>query len=324
VSVLVLLALLTAGGAVTFAGIRRRRDGEPDAAAAPSQAMSGAAGPSVPAPSRDGSGRFSRATEGTNRSRATAMVASAQKPAGGGPRVGGDPPAPAAAAVPPAGDPSPVADPAPEGSPPDRRLAWTAEIEWRHSDGESRFCVIARGPGTVTLARSAPLEWPPTGPAGVQAMTDAAEKLAATLAAAGWKALPPGHSWYGKRFVWEPVGAERTQATPVKSKSRTVAPLKPAGQAAARSDEGVPHPLRRRRLRLALLCVVVVLGPLAALLLRSGDDDRRAASPATQATATPAQKPSSPGIDLTVPVLVLLGLVPLVLLIRETRGGGRQ
>jgi hypothetical protein len=311
VLVFVLLALLMAGGAVTFLGVRRRRDGEPQAADVPRAPTSAPAGRPAPALRHGGPGRFSPATARTSDSRATTVVASAHTRGGGGPHAGGDAPKSKPAAVSPAGDPSPVAAAAPAGAPPDRRLAWTAEIEWRHRDGESRFCVIARGAGTVTIAESPPLEWPPGGPAAVQAMTAAAEKLAATLVTAGWKALPPGRSWYAKRFAWAPVRAE---ATPVRSAAAAEAP----------SDQGAPQPARRRGRRLALLCVLIALGALAVLQLSRGDDNPRDArpAPAAGATATPAREPSH-GTDLSVPLLVLLGLVPVVLLIRKTRRARR-
>ena len=289
-----------AGGAVTFLEIRRRRGSEPHTAEVGRRPTS--AGGGGPAPSNGGAGRFARATARTG---AIAVVASAPERGGGAARArdqrpkpnaaAGDP-APAPAAAPPdRGGPSRVAAPAPAASPPDRGVAWTAEIEWRHTDGESRFCVIAKGAGTVTVAQSRPLEWPPSGPAAVQAMTDAAEALAATLAAAGWKPLPPGHSWYAKRFAWEPATA------------------------GARSDQRAPDRVRRRRWRLALLCVVIVLGTLAALQLTSGDDDARVAKP----TASAGKPGASHGTDLSLPLLMLLGLVPVVLVIRETRRGRR-
>jgi len=96
--------------------------------------------------------------------------------------------------------------------PPDLDRPWTAALEWRHTDAEARFCVIARRdggePGRV-LADSGPLEWPPTGPAAVQALTEAAETLESALLAGGWKSLPPGREWYAKRFAWEPQVEQR-------------------------------------------------------------------------------------------------------------------
>jgi hypothetical protein len=299
VIVLVLLALLTAGGVLTLRTTRRGGKREPRAAATPGPRAYTMVKP-VPTRTHGGSGRFTPVAARNRGARATAVV--------GSERTRGVPPEPAPATSPPARDPSPAAPPVAAATPPDRGLAWTAEIEWRHDDGESRFCVIARGPDTVTLAESPPLEWPPSGPAAVQAMTDAVEKLSATLAAAGWKALPPGHSWYAKRFSWEPAGAQRTEAAPAKP-----APARP--QAA------------RPRV-LALLCVVLVLvlGTLVALQLsRGGDDAHRATGTgASSATATPASDPNaSRGTDLALPLLVLLGLIPAVLVIRETRRSSR-
>ena len=63
-----------------------------------------------------------------------------------------------------------------EASPPDRARTWTAEIEWRESDAEGVFRVVARptaGRGKVTIAESARLDWPPSGPASVAALRQA-------------------------------------------------------------------------------------------------------------------------------------------------------
>jgi hypothetical protein len=100
--------------------------------------------------------------------------------------------------------------------PPDRDRAWVATLEWRHADAEARFCVVARrdeGDPGIVLADSDPLQWPPAGPASVQALTEAAEKLEAALLAASWKSLPRGHEWYAKRFAWEP-DVEQPQGSP--------------------------------------------------------------------------------------------------------------
>jgi hypothetical protein len=90
--------------------------------------------------------------------------------------------------------------------PPELDRTWVATLEWRHIDGEARFCVVARHeegePGAV-LAGSDPLEWPPTGPASVHALTQATEALEHALLTRGWKPLPPGRAWYAKRFSWE-------------------------------------------------------------------------------------------------------------------------
>jgi LPXTG-motif cell wall-anchored protein len=94
--------------------------------------------------------------------------------------------------------------------PPARDREWTAEIEWRHDDAHSTFRVVASAAETeesAVLAQSAPLDWPPGGPGGVEAMTDAAAALEISLRAAGWRPLPPGEAWYAKRFAWQPAGA---------------------------------------------------------------------------------------------------------------------
>jgi hypothetical protein len=101
-------------------------------------------------------------------------------------------------------------------APPDPHRAWTAAIEWHESGAEGCFRVLVRrgrgDPGSV-LAESPPLAWPPVGPAAVQALATAAERLEATLLATGWRRLAPGDQWYSKRFAWEPPGAHR-QARP--------------------------------------------------------------------------------------------------------------
>jgi hypothetical protein len=115
-------------------------------------------------------------------------------------------PAPRRAAAPrlwarAAGAPAGAAPPAPD-------RAWAAEIEWHQIDGRSEFRIAARpvdgGTGPVTLGASEPLEWPPRGARSVQALTDAVRVLESSLVATGWSALPPGGSWYAKRFSWQP------------------------------------------------------------------------------------------------------------------------
>lgn len=309
VAVLVLLGLLTTG-AVTLVAMRRRREHEPLAQDVPHSPASNGTPRAMPIPERDAAGRFVR-------SRSPAMVVSTHVWSQGGSPQGDGPPEPDATAARPRRVRPPVT--APAGSPPDRRLAWTAEIEWRLTDGASRFCVVARGAGTVTVAQSRPLEWPPAGEAAVQAMTDAADELAATLTAAGWKALPPGQGWYAKRFAWEPTSApDEAETSP--SARRSGGPV----AAEASSDQGAPHALRRGRTRLALLCVLLVLGPLAVLQFGSSDDGAEPAKPGSaQATATPAAKPSSPGgTDLSVPLIVLLGILSLGIVIHAARRSG--
>jgi putative inorganic carbon (hco3(-)) transporter len=92
--------------------------------------------------------------------------------------------------------------------PPDRRRAWTAEIEWRNSGDGARFCVMARsarGPEATAIAKSPRLEWPPGTPTAVEALGRAVRQLEAALLKAGWTALPDGSAWYAKRFQWAPV-----------------------------------------------------------------------------------------------------------------------
>jgi hypothetical protein len=85
--------------------------------------------------------------------------------------------------------------------PPDPQQSWTAEVEW----DDARFAVVARtedGGSGVRLATSAPLQWPPADAKAVRDLTRAAERLEASLLAAGWTALAPGAAWYAKRFAW--------------------------------------------------------------------------------------------------------------------------
>ena len=224
VFVLALLALVAAGGMMTFTGMRRRRgQGEPAAAATPSASKPAEAKPVAAAPSRGPSGRFIRtpaAATARSTAGATATVVASQSP-NGGPRDADEPPRREAPPM------TPAIAPAPPGSPPDPRLVWAAEIEWRHADDESRFCVIARGAGTVEIAHSPPLDWPPEGPTALQAVTDAANDLAAMLVAAGWQPQPPGDAWYAKRFSWEPDTAKGSKAGPRMSAAKPGGPSRP-------------------------------------------------------------------------------------------------
>jgi hypothetical protein len=99
--------------------------------------------------------------------------------------------------------------------PSDPRRAWTAEIEWRPGDADSRFWVIATaddGSAKAPVAQSGALEWPPSGPTAVQALSDAARALEEALLSAGWSPLPAGDAWYAKRFAWAPRAAARQPA----------------------------------------------------------------------------------------------------------------
>jgi hypothetical protein len=97
----------------------------------------------------------------------------------------------------------------PEAAPPDRAVAWTAEIDWRAADGAGRFRVIARSADgrTAVVGQSGPLAWPPGDPDAVQALTTAADRLEGALVGAGWTALAPGTAWYARRFGWAPDAA---------------------------------------------------------------------------------------------------------------------
>jgi hypothetical protein len=323
VFVLVLLALVTAGGMLTVVRIkgRRRRDAEPAAVPAPLPARSAAAAHAVPALWHGPSGRFDRAVSETT-ARATTVTAT-QGPEDKDPRRADalprrDGPAGPAAGVPPPVPPS--AAPAPAGSPPDPRLTWAAEIEWRQIDGESRFCVIARGAGTVEIARSPALDWPPEGPAAVQAVTDAADDLAATLVAAGWTPLPPGSAWYAKRFAWEPPVADPAKrptgpkAVPsTQSGAQPVAPPRPAPRVPTSGDAGPPGRGRSRRSRIkqvGVLGLLAVVGLVVALQLGDGSDEPSAGRSAAKAGET---------IDVSVPLLALVAVLMLVLIIRQIR-----
>ena len=108
-------------------------------------------------------------------------------------------------------------------SPPDRHRTWTAVLDWRDTEDGSRFFVTARADddaGEVTIARSRPLDWPPTGPASLRALSDAVETLEADLLAAGWQSLPQGSAWYAKRFIGAP-SAESAPSAEVASNSST-------------------------------------------------------------------------------------------------------
>ena len=107
-----------------------------------------------------------------------------------------------------AGPPA-TAEPLPLVVPPDPGLGWVAEIEWLQSGDEARFRVVARnadGP-SCTLAESPRLTWPPAGTSSIEAMTTMVDRLAASLAQAGWSPMSPGETWYARRFGWEPVPA---------------------------------------------------------------------------------------------------------------------
>jgi hypothetical protein len=123
--------------------------------------------------------------------------------------------------------------------PSDPRRAWTAEIEWRPGDRDSRFWVMATaddGSARAPVAQSAALEWPPSGPAGVQALSDAARALEEALLSAGWTPLPAGEAWYAKRFAWAARPAARQPAGGAPGAARAIAAQPGARPAAARAQ----------------------------------------------------------------------------------------
>jgi hypothetical protein len=92
-----------------------------------------------------------------------------------------------------------------QAAPPDPSRSWTAEVQWQRSGANARFVVLARSGESddrSVVAESASLSWPPTGPATVQALSDAVAELERGLLAAGWTPLPPGPEWFAKRFAW--------------------------------------------------------------------------------------------------------------------------
>jgi hypothetical protein len=123
--------------------------------------------------------------------------------------------------------------------PPEPQRKWIATIGWRHTDAESRFCVFARaaeGGSAAVVAESDPLQWPPTGPTAVRALSGAVAKLEASLAAAGWKALPAEREWYAKRFAWEPAVEGQTVPRPGSSRFAHHTP-RPENTAEAKSHD---------------------------------------------------------------------------------------
>jgi hypothetical protein len=300
----VLAALVMVGVAMGFLGVRGRRENERRAGAKSPPPTAVEAPAARAALWHERSGRFSRAAPSTSPLAAATIASGQERRRAGAPRDGdGDGPRP---------EPAPATGAkTPAGSPPDRRLGWTAEIEWRQTDAVSRFVVIARGAGTVELAQSPPLAWPPNGPAEVRAMNDAAEKLADTLLGAGWKPRESGPGWYAKRFAWEPVVDERADEPPSKS-------IAAAGRSA----------WSRWRV-VALACLLAALVSIVALQLGSSGDSTPAVRSTPTATAkapgtatarpTPAStsKPKH-GFDVSVPLVLLLGLLALAVATRHT------
>jgi hypothetical protein len=105
-------------------------------------------------------------------------------------------------------EPTEADPPAAAMHPPDPEQPWTAELEWQETGRGARFCLVAHpvGGGTDALiAASEPLAWPPPDAKAVRQMRNEVAQMEAALLAAGWAPLPPGTSWYSKRFAWAPV-----------------------------------------------------------------------------------------------------------------------
>jgi hypothetical protein len=166
-----------------------------------------------------------------------------------------------------------------EASPPDLHRVWTAAIEWRDVEDGPRFVVAARAGGgarEVTIARSDPLEWPPSEPTAIRAVTAAVDKLEATVLAAGWRPLPQGGAWYAKRFIAEPPVGSAADASS-RAGAQPEDPWTIAGDPGARSAG-------RRGVVVATVGQLVLAAAVIGVLLGRGfvsDDEGAAARPAT-------------------------------------------
>lgn len=109
--------------------------------------------------------------------------------------------------------PPELASSAAPAPPSDAGVERVAQIEWRHDADGARFHVVARsvpGHDETLIAESEPLEWPPSSQEAVLAFTRAPDELAASVTAAGWRAIEPGEAWYAKRFAREPADGTST------------------------------------------------------------------------------------------------------------------
>ena len=108
-----------------------------------------------------------------------------------------------------AAPPDPRGPPAtPPGAPPNPGAPWSAEIEWSAEGGTARFLVVAtrKDTGAATVVAASPaVPWPPAGEDAIDALAGAADRLEATLLAAGWFPCEPGAAWYARRFGWTPA-----------------------------------------------------------------------------------------------------------------------
>ena len=183
---------------------------------------------------------------------------SAPEPAAGGRRP--QPPLLNAVAMRLADSAGATADaPTPRAVPRHPGSAWTAEIRWVEAESGARFAAFARTgeqEDATVVAESPALEWPPTGPAAVQALSDAVDELERTLLAAGWTALPAGSEWYAKRFAWKSDVVAVPQASPPpapapqeQEQAQPAAPDPPPEQAQAVAPDRPPEQARSGRFR---------------------------------------------------------------------------
>jgi hypothetical protein len=132
---------------------------------------------------------------------------------------------------------------APQAVPTPPSVARSAEIRWVETESGARFVASARSgdhEDASVVAESPSLEWPPTGPAAVQALSDAVEELERTMLAAGWSALPAGREWYAKRFAWKPAVAAPAADRPATRRAGAPRPVvhQPAGRGGEQGPTG--------------------------------------------------------------------------------------
>jgi hypothetical protein len=133
------------------------------------------------------------------------------------PAVAEPPVATARAAERPVAEPPCAKRPAPRREvpvPPNAK--WTCELSWSASLRRAGFHVQATAPGegTVEVARSRKVSWPPLMPPAPQAeLVAAARSVAKALVEAGWTPTTRGSDWYAQRFAWARDGSPPTLGT---------------------------------------------------------------------------------------------------------------
>jgi hypothetical protein len=169
------------------------------------------AGALPPVPTRHASGPRATAAPRSDRPRRLALAASTERSG-----VNGDAPPPVHAVRRAGGRPRGEAPATRSAAPPDVALEWTAEIEWHHGPGGSRFWIMASAGSSerTAVSESEPLEWPPTGPDSLEALRHAVDELESSAVAAGWRPAPAGRAWYAKRFTWQPAQAPSAPNAP--------------------------------------------------------------------------------------------------------------